>query len=190
MDAPQTPDFTKLITRVTGALTRAGFPCMIIGGQALLVHGQARLTEDIDIILGSAPDDLPRILEVCRELALVVLPGDVIGFVQDTFVLPAADPDTRVRVDFIFSSLPYERAAIGRAVLIDLDGTAVPFAAAEDLILHKLLAGRPRDFEDIQGIVSRKGDELDWDYLEEWGRELARQPGREEIPQQLTRIRR
>ena len=37
----------------------------------------------------------------------------------------------------------------------------------EDLILHKLFAGRPRDLEDVSGIVLRQRGKLDWDYVKQ-----------------------
>ena len=41
--------FDQIIARVGAALDRAGLPDMIIGGQAVLLHGEPRLTRDIDI---------------------------------------------------------------------------------------------------------------------------------------------
>jgi hypothetical protein len=40
-------------------------------------------------------------------------------------------------VDLIFSSTPYEQQAIARAESVMLGGVAVPFATAEDLIIHR-----------------------------------------------------
>lgn len=163
---------------------------MLIGGQAVLLHGAPRLTEDIDVTLGVDPSALPAVRAVCQELDLQPLPADVDRFVRETFVLPAADPKTRVRIDFVFSSTPYERQAIARAVRVELAGVAVPFATAEDLVIHKLFAGRARDEEDVIGVVRRKGGELDWSYLERWSREFAAVPGREDMPERVARLKR
>ncbi len=57
---------------------------------------------------------------------------------RDTFVLPVHDVDTGIRVDFIFSTTPYERQAIERAVIVELGGEPVPFASAEDLVIVRL----------------------------------------------------
>ncbi len=62
---------------------------MIIGGQAVLVYGEPRLTKDIDITLGVDIDELDRILKIVEELQLRVLPQDVRTFVEKTMVLPA-----------------------------------------------------------------------------------------------------
>jgi hypothetical protein len=184
------PDFEQIIARVARALAGANVPFMLIGGQAVLLHGEARLTQDIDVTLGVDPDRLTDVVSACTAAGLRPLPDDLEPFVRRTFVLPAEDDQSRVRVDLIFSTTPYERQAIMRAVTVELGGTAVPFAAAEDLILHKLFAGRPRDIEDAIGVVRRKGAEVDWLYLNEWARAFSAVPGREDLPQRMSELRR
>jgi hypothetical protein len=68
---------------------------MLIGGQAVLLHGKARLTEDIDITLGVDTTHLATLLSVCAELNLTPLPDAPGDFVRDTFVLPARHADGR-----------------------------------------------------------------------------------------------
>ena len=189
MGSPQPPDFSGFIARLSRALEEQALPFMLIGGQAVLLHGRPRLTEDIDVTLGVTPDRLPDVLAVSSVLELQPLPEQPEQFARETFVLPVAHPDTGIRVDFIFSTTAYERQAIERAVRVELAGTQVPFATAEDLIIHKLFAGRPQDWEDAVSVVRRKGDAIDWDYLERWAGEFAAVPGREDMPVSLTRLR-
>lgn len=189
MASPPDPDFSVFLASLSRGLEARKLPFMLIGGQAVLVHGQPRLTQDIDVTLGIEPDRYETVLRVCEELELEPLPGDVQSFVRETFVLPALHQATRMRVDFVFSATPYERQAIDRAVRIPVGGTEVPFATAEDLILHKLFAGRPRDREDVLGIVRRQGDALDWSYLDRWAREFAGVPGREGMVGEVERLR-
>lgn len=184
------PDFTSLLARLSRGLNEREIPFMIIGGQAVLLHGEPRLTQDIDITLGVGPTDLPNILAACEELDLEPLPADVQEFVRSTFVLPAADRETGIRVDLIFSTTAYEAEAISRAERVELGQATVPFATAEDLIIHKLFAGRPRDIEDAAGVVRRKGLRLDWDYLSRWVADFALVPGREKLPDLLEELQR
>lgn len=174
---------------MTAALRAEQLPFMLIGGQAVLRHGEPRLTEDIDVTVGATPNELPRLLAACARMRLVPLPEDVTAFVAETFVLPARDPDTGVRFDFIFSSTEYERTAIARAESVDVGGESVPFATAEDLILHKLFAGRARDIEDVEGVVRRNSAALDWSYLERWADDFAKVPGREGMSAQVRTFR-
>jgi hypothetical protein len=184
------PDFGKLIARLTRELRARQLSFMLIGGQAVLLHGEPRLTQDIDVTLGIGPNRLDEVLAACRALGLQPLPSDTERFVRDTFVLPAADPKSGIRVDLIFSTTVYEATAIGRAVRVELAGELVPFASAEDLILHKLFAGRARDLEDAHGVVRRKGPDLDWAYLRRWAADFALVPGREGMPASIEDLAR
>lgn len=189
MASRPTPDFAELIARLAVALEAKRIPFMLIGGQAVLLHGEPRLTQDVDVTLAVGPDRIRDLLDVCEELGLQPLPDDPVAFARETYVLPAADLATGLRLDLIFSTTPYEAHAIGRAVLVDVGSRQVPFASAEDLVLHKLFAGRPRDLEDAAGVVRRKGPELNWEYLDRWAREFAVIPGREALPAQVAALR-
>ncbi len=157
---------SNLLTRLAEALDRKGLPYMVIGGQAVLMYGEPRLTRDIDIILGVTPDALPRVLEVASEVGLHILvdaPGD---FARRTWVLPTLHPESGLRVDFIFSWTPYERQALERARTFHIEGSPVRFAAPEDVIIHKILAGRPRDLEDVRSILRKQ--KVDAGYIRSW----------------------
>lgn len=183
-------DFEVLLARLTEEIERSGFDFMLIGGQAVLLHGTPRLTEDIDLTLAAGPEALPSLLEVCGRLGLEPLPDEPHAFVRDTFVLPAAEPGTGVRVDFIFSTTRYEKEAIERAVRVEILDVRVPFATAEDLVIHKLFAGRPRDLEDAASVVRRRSEALDWDYLHRWVESFAEVPGRESMVALLEELER
>lgn len=190
MASPREPDFQRLIAAVARDLSARGIPFMLIGGQAVLLHGRPRLTEDVDITLGVGPEAWRTIVDACTALGLDPLPDQVESFVRETFVLPARHAASAMRVDFMFSTTSYERQAIGRAVRVNVGDAPVPFATAEDLIIHKLFAARPRDLEDAVGVVRRTGPRLDWDYVNHWVKEFARVPGREDLPSRLAQVRR
>lgn len=162
---------------------------MHIGGQAVLLHGAPRLTQDIDVTLALGPDDMATIAAVCDALALESLVEDLASFARETFVCPLRDRATAIRVDLILSNTAYERTAIARAVEVDIGGEPAPFASAEDLILLKLFAGRARDLEDARSVVARQGARLDWRYLEYWAAAFAAIPGREDLPARLQALR-
>ena len=44
----------------------------------------------------------------------------------------------------------------------------VRFCSAEDLIVHKAVAGRPQDLRDIEGIIYRQGAALDAATIRRW----------------------
>ncbi|MGH7572933.1 MAG: nucleotidyl transferase AbiEii/AbiGii toxin family protein [Gemmatimonadota bacterium] len=88
------PDLSRFLATLSQSLEAKDLPFMLIGGQAVLLHGQPRLTEDIDVTLGVELDRFNTVLEVCEELEQDPLPREVEPFVRETFVLPALHGET------------------------------------------------------------------------------------------------
>ena len=165
--------YDKLIASISIALEEHGIPYMIIGGQAVLLYGSPRLTKDIDITLGLGVNGLPEVISLIAELGLAVIPENYEEFVRDTMVLPLKDEKTGIRIDLIFSYTPYEEEAIHRARAVRLGARSVRFAAPEDVIIHKIFAGRPRDMEDASVIITKNPD-IDREYVRRWLEEFDR----------------
>lgn len=159
--------FEKILSRVAEALTKRTVSYMIIGGQAVLRYGEPRLTKDIDVTLGLGVEGFQTIMDAVAELTLRVLVEDPEAFVRKTMVLPALDEDSGIRVDFIFSFSEYERQAIERAVSVRVGNATVKFASLEDVVIHKMVAGRPRDIEDVRSILL-KNPQYESDYIDRW----------------------
>jgi len=159
--------FEALLKLLARELDRAQIPYMVIGGQAVQLYGEPRMTRDIDLTLGLGSEGLDRVLRVCGACGLKPLPAVPAEFVRETMVLPALEERTGIRVDFVFSFTDYERQAIGRSRPVEFGGVSVRFAAVEDVVIHKLVAGRPRDLEDVRSVVV-KNPGLDCGYVEEW----------------------
>ncbi len=145
-------------------------PYMVIGGFAVTVWGQPRYTADLDLTIHCPVPEQGLIERLLCSLTPLV--ADPVRFVQERRVLPARMSDG-VAVDIVFAGLPYEVTAIERAVPVEVAGYNVRICTAEDLIVHKIISSRPRDREDIQGIVQRQGNGLDRSYLAPIIRELA-----------------
>ena len=152
-------------------MRKDSIPYMVIGGQAVLLYGEPRLTRDIDITLGVGVRELNKLKETISSLGLKILVERDEEFVERNMVLPTLDEKSGIRVDFIFSFSPYERQAIERAKDIKLGRSLVRFASLEDVVIHKVIAGRARDLEDIKSILL-KNQKYDSDYIEKWLKEF------------------
>lgn len=140
---------------------------MVFGGQAVLLYGEPRLTRDIDVTLGIDPRQSGPVLELIESLGLQILVKNVDEFLKETFVIPALDPETNIRIDFVFSLSEFERTAIQRGKNVLIDGITVRFVSLEDLIVMKIVSGRPRDLEDVVSILC-KNSGFDRKYIEKW----------------------
>lgn len=168
--------FQNLLKRLARGLNRARIPYMVIGGQAVLLYGEPRMTRDIDITLGLGVDEVGRVLSLTRLLGLRTIVKNCRPFVQKTMVLPVVEPSTKIRVDFIFSFTEYGRQAIARSRTVRLGRTGVRFASLDDVIIHKVVASRARNMEDVRSIVL-KNPGYDGRYIVRWLRVLDRGAG-------------
>lgn len=166
---------TEVLKAVTACLAKSGIPYMVIGGQAVLQYGRPRFTQDIDITLGLIPSELPRLLQALPEFLFLPLPENVEDFVRTTWVLPVEHRESRCRIDLIFSITPFERLAILNSKEISIEGTPVRYISPEDLIVQKILAGRPRDIEDVENILNLQGKAINRKKVEQEIKLLAEQ---------------
>lgn len=168
--------FTELLKTMGRILEFYQIPYMIIGGQAVLLYGEPRLTKDIDVTLGIGWEDVDLIKKVIEDMALTPLVQDINDFVKETLVLPAQSKNSGIRVDFIFSYSLYEKKAIERANVVKIGDIKVRFVSVEDLIIHKIAAGRARDIEDIKKILL-KNPEINEKYILYWLEQFDRDLG-------------
>jgi hypothetical protein len=63
--------------------------------------------------------------------------------------------------------------ALQRRQALTIGGRRLWFAAPDDLILMKLQAGRPRDFEDVVAILAVQREVLDLPYMLDWAGRLG-----------------
>jgi len=163
--------FEDLLERIAVVLEKAGILYMVIGGQAVLVYGEPRLTRDIDITLGLSAEHVTLAQEIAGKAGLRPLVDPQV-FTPKTMVLPCQDPETGIRVDFILSFTPYEEQAMKRVTFVNIGRARVRFASVEDLIVHKLVSGRPRDVDDVRRVML-KNKEMDVKYIRKWLRHFA-----------------
>ena len=71
---------------------------------------------------------------------------------------------------FTLSEDAHDQQRFARRVEQAMFGTTVPFPSPEDVIVWKLRWARPKDLDDIRGVilVQRQEGDLDWDYIRHW----------------------
>lgn len=148
------------LLKVTSLLKNHGIPYMIIGGYAVLYHGEARFTEDIDIVIGVDTDELEKIIGII-ESDFKVRTEKVEEFVSQTNVLPLKEIESGIKVDIIFSFIEFEREAIRNAEVAKIEKAEVRIVSVNDLVIYKLLAGRAKDIDDAKSIIQINNTKID-----------------------------
>jgi hypothetical protein len=160
-------------------LNREGITYALVGGIAASLRGQPRATADVDMVIGV---DIPRALALAIRLEgtnFRPLFDNVSEIVERSFILPLRHRSTNIRVDLALALSGFEQGAIDRADSLNVSGSIVSVITAEDLVIMKVLAGRPQDEQDLRGIVTAQIDCLDWDYCLRTARELGEALGQD-----------
>src|SRR5215475_1409156 len=99
------PELDDALTTFAAWLNGLHIPYMVIGGFAVTIWGEPRVTRDLDVTISVPADEISKTVELVRS-EFTVLVTDALKFVSETRVLPMVVGD--VPVDLIFAALPYE----------------------------------------------------------------------------------
>ncbi len=118
------------------------------------------LSADVDVTLRLTPDSPERFVGEMR-VAGFELRVDDPEFVRRTRVLPFVHIASGMPLDVVLAGSGLEDEFLSRARLLDIAGLRVPTIDPEDLVIAKVLAGRPRDLGDARGLWRARGLEMD-----------------------------
>lgn len=185
---PLASDAARLLALVRDVFLRRGDRWFLFGAQAVVAHGFPRTTGDVDVTVVPADGD-PRALAVALVSAgLTLRVPDLDDFVERTAVLPFLHEPTGLGLDVVLGASGLERACIDRAVAIDIGDGTVPVIRVEDLMVLKILSGRPKDVEDVRSILSRRRRTLDLSHVRTLLAELEEALGQGDLLPELDRL--
>jgi hypothetical protein len=172
------PGFAPFVAHLASALSAADVPYMLVGSVASGIHGEARATRDIDVVVRLSRSKVPELARL--------FPADDFYFDEDMAREAIArgsqfnviDGRFGWKADLIVARGEFANVEFRRRVKVTLEGTELYVASAEDTILSKLGWAKAqgtsnRQLEDCAGILRIKGPTLDMAYLAEWVRLLA-----------------
>ena len=134
-------------------LDEAGVPAAVVGGIAASIRGRPRVTKDVDFVALADPDACPSLVASAKRHGLVPRHDDVVEFARTTRVLLLVH-SSGVEVDVSLGALPFERELVEASEKVTVAGAEFSLARAEDLVIMKALALRPRDVADIEAVVA------------------------------------
>lgn len=154
---------TSLALTAIGALTRwleeIQVPYTTIGGLAVALVAQPRVTEDIDITVWLEEGDWAEFVESGRAYGFTPRTDDAIEFARRSRVLllqHRATDETilTTKLDVSLAAMPFEQEMIERAKRTDDESLRLVIPTPEDLIIMKAVAHRPKDAADIEAILN------------------------------------
>jgi hypothetical protein len=170
----------SIIAELARIFREKHIPYMLMGGHAVISHGQPRFTDDIDITLSFPKERYKEIINMLSE-NFEPLFGNLDEFIDKSWVLPMQFKPKGVIVDVLFSDTVFESEAIKEGVKEIIEGEEVNFISAENLIVQKIFAGRTKDIADVETILTVKRDKLDYARIEERIRAFDRDMGQTDL---------
>jgi hypothetical protein len=140
----------------------------IIGGLALAQWNFIRATKDVDIKVLVSDLDYASV----RRAILTAFPDRARLNAPDNPFIVAVNIEG-VIVDFLLTLPGYEEQLIEHALERDLGGWSAWICTAEDLIIQKVSAGRPKDWIDVEELLIARHGKLDYAYIEDWLSQFA-----------------
>jgi hypothetical protein len=144
------------VTTVCAALNRGNAKYLVIGGVACILHGYARATDDLDILIERTETNAARVLKALSRVgygfAREWSPAEVL---KKQITIIGDDPT--VDIFTVAWKVKYEQAAPGSSI-VEVRGVRIPLISLDDLIETKR-TGRLQDAADIEALeeIRRRG---------------------------------
>ncbi len=141
---------------VAAELDRLACPWVVAGALAAFRYRDSpRFTTDLDLLV-TWDVEIPAAFEALGySVRQIASPGE-----GPHLIVLTRDKE---RIDLIVAVVDYQDLAIRRG---ELEHVLTP----EDVIIHKLIAWRPRDRDDVASILAA-GHDLDREYIDHWASE-------------------
>ncbi|MGH7495995.1 MAG: hypothetical protein ACREOO_26885 [bacterium] len=168
-------------------LAQKKIPYAIIGGVAVQKWGEPRATKDVDLTISIPIEKTEKfIANISRSFKGRA--SDLHAFARRTRVVPIY-ASNGCSVDISLALPGYEDAVMQRTQSFKLaPRKTVRVCSAEDLIIHKVVAGRPQDLIDLRNVIFRHGEALDHAYIRAWLKEFSLILETDEVLQRFERV--
>lgn len=134
---------------------------LIVGGEAVIYHGYARLTGDVDFFFESSRQNARKMYEALKEFWGGDIPG-IKAFdelMEEGLILQFGVPPNRIDLINQISGVTFREAWENRIRTgIESAGGEVPIylIGLQELIKNKKAIGRPKDMEDLKYLKAVK----------------------------------
>jgi hypothetical protein len=172
---------------LTAWLDDTRVPAMIIGGVAASILGRPRLTQDVDALVILPDDQWQGLVDKAAGFGIYPRIEATLEFARRSRVLLMRHRASGVDLDIAFGGLQFEREAIALAVMHSVGGVNVRLPRVEDLLVMKAIARRPKDTEDMRGLLAAH-PEVDVAEVRRWVMEFATATGMSDMLVELDRL--
>ncbi len=177
------PDAIRVSLIVTRILEEHGIPYLIGGSVASIIHGEPRLTNDIDLVADIREEQVSQLV-AALETDFYIDDRAVHRAVRERKSFNILYLETMYKVDIFIPrgdewSHEQMRLREGKNLVEGDESTLRLVASPETTVLQKLWWFRrgnevsEQQWRDVLGVLKVKADRLDYDYLKLWAAKLT-----------------
>jgi hypothetical protein len=151
--APLRP-LARTLARAESWLSTERVPHVFIGGVAVALVGEPRVTKDVDAVVLLGGRSVESLAQSAGSAGFAPRSRDFLDFARRNRVVLFRDVATNIDLDISLGALPFEAETIRRARRVKVSGLSLPIATPEDIAIMKIVASRTKDLVDIAGLLT------------------------------------
>lgn len=151
----------------------------VTGSTATIYYGEPRFTNDLDVVLQLREAQVDKVVGAFPPDDFYLSEEALRRALRTRGQFNVIHPRSGLKVDFVVAEEgPFDRSRFARRRRVRAtDDLEADFAAPEDVILQKLVfyreGGSDKHLRDIAGVLKISGDEIDFEYADEWAARLG-----------------
>jgi hypothetical protein len=155
-------------------LEKQGIPWMLVGSYATSAWGEARFTQDIDIVVDLNPDQVSSLCAAFPQDEYYVSEVAAHDAVRMRKQFNVIHPASGNKIDFMVAGRDeWSRKQLERCVSEELQpGIKVRISSPEDVMISKMRyykeGGSDKHLRDCAGVLVVQGDRIDRSYIVHW----------------------
>jgi len=177
------PDAIRVSLIVTRTLEELGIPYLIGGSLASIIHGEPRLTNDVDLVADIKEEQVPQLVAALEKDFYVDYMA-IRRAIRERKSFNLLYLETMYKVDIFISrgdewSREQMKLREGKRLVEDDDSSVRQISNPETTVLQKLWWFREgnevsdQQWRDVRGVLKIQADKLDFNYLERWAAKLG-----------------
>ena len=136
----------------SSALNEQSVRYVVVGGYAVGVHAQPRVTKDLDIFIDSSPENAQAVYAALAQFGAPLENVRVADFLNPASILRIGVPPICIEIMQHIDGVTFEAAYGGSEEHFVDDNVPVRYISAEHLIRNKRLTGRLQDLADAEAV--------------------------------------
>jgi hypothetical protein len=168
---------TDVVFELAALFEKLSIPYAIMGGVAVRAYSIPRPTYDVDFTLSIERERLPKLFAEVEALGYTVPEAYQRGWIDNVGGMSLVKfriflEGKSIDADVFLAETAHQQEVMRRRRRDEVEGQTLWIVSAEDLVLFKLIADRPRDRIDVSDILFSQGA-LDHDYIAAWAKKLG-----------------